>query len=318
MDEKTKKRMKAEARLIIAIHYVDLFRNYGGMVWVDHAYGPNEDFHSPRMTAMQTLDSTLAMINRAIPDLPFTLDNPDQNSGRLTAAAAMGLKVRLLLFAASPLFNSDSPYMTGEAASDKLVWYGSYHSGLWSRAAKAAKAFIDKNKQEGMPYHLADTGNPREDYKHAYYDRDSPEILISTRKRYKNNGVWPNRLYQRGDFNVTNNYVRMFPMKNGKPITDPSSGYDPQHPYKDRDPRLYESVMVNGDKYQGRTAELWYGGRDREKKANLNAYTGYAARKFLLDIVTAERSVVQWPYLRLPEIYLSYAEALNEENGGPT
>lgn len=51
----------------------------------------------------------------------------------------MGLKVRLLLFAASPLFNSSEPYMGGEAAAKKMVWYGEYHPELWKRAAAAAK-----------------------------------------------------------------------------------------------------------------------------------------------------------------------------------
>jgi hypothetical protein len=317
MDAQTKKEMKGEAYLIMAIHYVDLFRNYGGMMWVGHAYTPNENFHNPRMTAMATLDSTLMLIDKASKDLPFTLTNPAQNSGRLTQAAAMGLKVRLLLFAASPLFNSDRPYLQGEAADKKLVWYGSKHPELWKQAADAAKAFIDKNQQEGMPYHLANTGNPRKDFLHAYYDRSSPEILISTRKVYKA-PIWPNFLVQRGNLNVTNNYVRMFPMANGKPITDPTSGYDPQHPFKNRDPRLYETVLINGDNYQGRTAELYFGGKERKSKQDLTSFTGYRARKFVLDITTAEQKVVQWPYLRLPEIYLSYAEALDMENKGPT
>lgn len=131
MSDQVKSRLKAEARLIIAIHYLDLFRNYGGMIWVGHAYGPNpkDNFYNPRMTAMATLDSTLMLINKVInnPNLPWKLTNPKGNSGRLTKASAMGLKVRLFTFAASPLFNSDRPYMPGEASDKKLVWYGSYH-----------------------------------------------------------------------------------------------------------------------------------------------------------------------------------------------
>jgi hypothetical protein len=316
MDEQTKKRLKGEAYLIMAIHYVDLFRNYGGIFWIGHAYTPNEDFHNPRMTAMATLDSTLMLIDKASKDLPFTLENPAQNSGRLTKASAMGLKVRLLLFAASPLFNSDRPYMQGEAADKKLVWYGNKHPELWKQAADAAKEFIDKNQQKGMPYHLANTGNPRKDFQHAYYDRDSPEILISTRKVYKA-PLWPSFLVARGNLNVTQNYVQMFPMADGTPINE-SPDFDPDHPYQNRDPRLYESVLVNGDKYQGRTAELFFGGKERKSEQDKRSITGYMARKFVLDITTAEQKVVQWPYLRLPEIYLSYAEALDMENDGPT
>jgi hypothetical protein len=89
-------------------------------------------------------------------------------------------------------------------------------------------------------------------------------------------------------------------------------------PYEDRDPRLYETVVVNGDRYQERTAELWIGGRERLTQQANKSGTGYIGRKFVLDITSAQGVPKQWPYLRLPEIYLSYAEALNEINGGPT
>lgn len=320
--EHTKKRLKAEARLIIAIHYTDLFRNFGGMIWVGHAYTPNENFHKPRMTAMATLDSTLMLLNKVIhnPDLPWALKNSQANSGRLTKASAMGLKVRLLLFAASPLFNSNKPYMAGEASNKKLVWYGSYHPELWDSVVVAAKAFIDKNHKEGMPYHLVDTGHPRKDFRKAYYDRNSPELLIQVQKRYTASGmpIAYTTGNNKGAIDPTDNYVKMFPMADGTPIHAPGSGYDPAHPYKNRDPRLYETVLVNGDKYKGRTAELYIGGLERLSKNNRGTRSGYRLRKYVLDAVKSRNHPIEFPYLRLPEIYLSYAEALDEANGGPT
>ncbi|MDT0678333.1 RagB/SusD family nutrient uptake outer membrane protein [Autumnicola musiva] len=317
MTTETKKRLIAEARMIIAVHYVDMFRNYGGMPWVDHAYGPNEDFELPRLTAEATLDSTTAMIDRAIPDLPFSLNNPGTEAGRFTQAAAMGLKVRLLLFAASPLFNASQPYMEGEATDQKLVWFGSYDPSLWQRAANAAKDLI--NKAEGSGYHLLDTGNPRQDFQDAYNDRDSPEVLISTRVQYQAGGdYYFFDLEERNVGPVTHNYVNMFPMDNGKQITDPASGYDPQNPYQNRDPRLYETVLINEDIYQNRTAETWIGGRERLAQGALEIATGYRIRKFVLDGIESRGATAHWPLLRLPEIYLSYAETLNEINGGPT
>lgn len=316
MSSETKARLKAEARMIIALHYTQLFRYYGGVPWMGHAFSPNEDLKRPRLTARATVDSTVALINKAIPDLPFALEQPSTEAGRFTQAGAMGLKARLLLFAASPLFNSDQPYMEGEASQKKMTWYGSYDPSLWQDAADAAKALIDKVEQTGA-YHLADTGNPREDFKHAYFDRTSPEILISTREGYQD-AVFQEHYIGSGRVTTTHNYVQMFPMASGKPIDDPTSNYDPQNPYENRDPRLYETVLVNGDKYQGRTAELWIGGRERlTREANATG-TGYRARKFLMDLVSTAGVPKQFPYLRLPEIYLSYAEALNEVNGGPT
>ena len=317
MSEAEKQRLKAEANMIIALHYTQLFRYYGGVPWMGHAFSPNEDLKRERMTVRATVDSTVMLIDEAIPHLPFTLDNPATEAGRFTQAGAMGLKARLLLFAASPLFNADQPYLEGEAADAKMTWLGGYDPGLWEDAAQAAKALIDKVEQTGA-YHLADTNNPREDFQHAYFDRNSPEMLISTRENYQQDVLPPNRYIDSGRLTPTHNYVQMFPMANGLPISDPNSGYDPQNPYENRDPRLYETVLVNGDRYQGRTAELWIGGRERLTKQGMKSGTGYRGRKFVLDIQSAQGVPKHFPYLRLPEIYLSYAEALNEINGGPT
>lgn len=321
MSVQEKKRLKAEARMIIAYHYIRFFRNYGGMIWVDHAYSATEDFHLPRMTARATLDSTLALINMAIPDLPFTLPNPEKWAGRFTQAGAMALKIRLLLFAASPLFNSNQPYLTGEASSKKLTWYGGYDPSLWQKAVEACKDFLQKNQQEGYPYHLVNTGHPQEDFRSGYLYRRSPELLVQVQKDYKGergaNG-YPTSLINEGVGTTTDNYVKMFPMADGTPIDQPGSGYDPTHPYANRDPRLYETVLTNGAPYQGRTAEIWVGGREHKTINYLTTRTGYRVFKFILDGRSSKGLHQMWPALRLSEIYLSYAEALDQVNGGPT
>lgn len=316
MDSGTKERLKAEAKMIIAVHYTQLLRYYGGVPWLNKALYPNDELKQERMTARATVDSTVALIDEAVSNLPFALDNPATESGRFTQAGAMGLKARLLLFAASPLFNDDQPYMEGEAADQEMVWFGGYDPSLWQDAADAAKELIDQVEQTGT-YELVDTGNPRQDFQDAYFDRESSEMLISTRRNHQEK-VFPNHYIGSGRFTTTHNYVQMFPMENGMQIDEPGSGYDPNNPYENRDPRLYETVLVNGDRYQGRTAELWIGGRERLTQQAEETGTGYRGRKFLLDITSAQGVPTQFPYLRLPEIYLSYAEALNEVNGGPT
>lgn len=319
------KQLKAEAKMIIAVHYVDMFRNFGGLPWVDHAYTPTENTNLPRLTAKETMEKIVSLIDEATPDLPWTIQDLSNDDGRFTQAAAMGLKARLLLFAASPLFNANEPYLAGEAADKKMTWFGSYDPTLWTRAAQASKDLLDKINANGG-YGLVTTGNPRKDFQNAYYKRGNGEILISTRVRFKSPGFWDGSYYfyqSAGGYGTacpTKEYVDMFPMANGMDITAPGSGYDPNFPWKNRDPRLYETVLVNGDTYQGRTAELWIGGRERRTQNGNRGATGFGLKKFLLDAnpATAIQSVVQWPYLRLAEIYLSYAEAANEANGGPT
>jgi hypothetical protein len=325
MSQQTKERLKGEAMTIIAMKYARLFRNYGGMFWIDHAYSPDEDFHLPRMTARATLDSIVTLLDRAIPKLPWVENDPAQNSGRLTKAGAMGLKCRVLLFGASPLFNSDKPYLQGEAAQKKLTWYGGKDKNLWVKAKEACGALIDSVQQKGY-YHMINTGNPRKDFRHGYYDRGSPELLISTRKDYRStssSNSLPKSIVSEGVGATTDNYVKMFPMADGTPIDKSGSGYDPTHPYIDkdgkqyRDPRLYETVLVNGAPYRSRTAELWIRGREHQTIDARNTRTGYREFKFALGLNNNRNHNFEWPYLRLPEIYLSYAEALDQVNGQP-
>lgn len=322
-DANTIKKLKAEARMIIAVHYCDMYRHFGGVPWLNHAIGPNEDLTFPRLTSLAMMDSIVSVIDKAIPDLPWEIADLVTEDGRFTQAAAMGLKVRLLLFGASPLFNSDTPYLEGEASSMNLVWHGGYDKNLWKKTADAAKEFIDKVESQGG-YALVNTGNPREDFFKGYFERGNGEILISTRQYYKTDDA---ELYRpmyittvgHGTICATQEYIDMFQMENGLYIDDPLSGYDPNDPNINRDPRLYETQVVNGDIYRGRLAELWVGGRDRLALNRRDAWTGYRPRKFVgdWDRATTVGAIAQFPYLRLPEIYLSYAEALNEFNSRP-
>ncbi|TLX71368.1 RagB/SusD family nutrient uptake outer membrane protein [Labilibacter sediminis] len=317
--------LKAEARMVIALHYTDMYRHFGGLPWVDHAYDGDEDMTFVRLTAKVTLEKIIEQIDLAIADLPWDIKDLSNWDGRFSQASAKGLKARLLLFAASPLFNDDVPYLEGEAATKELVWFGGKDATLWNRAAEAAEDLIADVNSKGV-YQLVNTGNPRQDFQDAYYKRGNGEVLISTRVRFESPGWWSGSYYfyqSAGNYGCgcpTQEYVDMFGMANGLPITDPASGYDANDPFTSRDPRLYETVLVDGDTYQGRTSELWIGGRERKNTGFKGTKSGYGLRKFLLErnAATSINSVVQWPYLRLAEVYLTAAEALNEANNGPT
>lgn len=314
-DQATKNRLKGEALMVIATHYTELFRSYGGLPWVNKAFSPNDEINVPRLTAEATMDSIVSLCDRAAKVLPWNLDDVSNWDGRFTRAAAKGLKVRVLLFGASPIFNSAQAFRDGQASTEKMIWFGSYNVKHWQNVITAAEDFINDLNTNGA-YALVNTGNPRNDFKRGYYDRGTGETLISIRHNYKSVALTFNAM-DWGIARPTQELVDMYPMVNGKPITDPSSGYNPKDPYVNRDPRLYETVIVNGDSYRGRKAELYTGGRERKTLNDVRAGTGYILRKFYLDgdNATSKGSVIQWPYLRLPEIFLSYAEALNEVNG---
>ncbi len=327
------KKMKAEAKMIIALHYCDMYRHYGGLPWVDKTYSVTEIPNIPRSTSLETLNKIVALIDSAQADLPWLTTAIDD--GRFTKAAAMGLKARILLFGASPLFNKGEAYLPGTASTAKLTWHGGYDPNLWKRAADTSKELLDAAEANG--YRLVNTNNPRKDFQDAYYKRANGEVLISTRVRFAGldfwNGayIWNAAASEYGIACPTKEYVDMFPMANGLKITDPNSGFNPRLPYANRDPRLYETVLVNGDQYQGRTSEMYEDASGATPKTNGRetlfgaplTRSGFKVRKFLLDtdrnFASNTRGIpVHWPYLRLAEIYLTYAEALNEFNEGPT
>lgn len=326
MTQEEKNRRKAEAQMIIAYHYVDWFRHYGGMPWIDHAYTPEESFTMERMTLDQMIQKICGLIDEAAPNLPWDVE-PDDD-GRMHRAGALALKARLLLFAASPLFNSAEPYMTGETADKKITWFGEYSEKRWEDAVEACLAFLRENARNGNTYKLVDTGNPREDYKNGYFTRYNHEVLISSH-RWTRWDVSSKCFFQMkyGVCVPTLNFVDMFEMRDGTKF-DWNKEEHKNNPFFDengemvRDPRLYETFIVNEDKFRGRKAEICSEGRERPKVfgsgasnrwSNMMSYYGIAMRKHYQDHDTeVNQQFYQCPLMRLPEIYLSLAEAMNE------
>lgn len=336
MSEEYRDQLKAEARVIIAYNMMELFRNYGGIPWIGKVYTPDDDFTNPRLTVEATVDSIVMLLDEAIPDLPWQIGEAEISNwaGRFTQAGAMALKTRLLLFAASPLFNSNQPYMDGEAASAKYTWYGDYQQSRYQRAADAAKELIDKIEMEGgyeleMPV-TEDVSGYRNTYRQAYFSRHSTEVLISIRDGYESPPRWGGNMYDNnlnyGGGTCTNEFMRMFPMADGTPITDPASGWDESiDPFGsegsgaarkyNRDPRLYETMVCIDDDWGGEQIKTWMNA-PKGKHVPLRANQGSSSifiRKFMPRWSSGyPMQEHHFPYIRLPEIYLSYAETLNE------
>ena len=69
----------------------------------------------------------------------------------------LGLKVRVLLLAASPVFNDSEPYMEGEASDKKMTWYGNKDPQRWEKVIKACEDFLLENAKNGGTFQLVDT-----------------------------------------------------------------------------------------------------------------------------------------------------------------
>lgn len=318
MSESEKNARVAEAKMLIALSYTDMLRNIGGVPWINHSIETNEVMKFPRSTFEQTVNNIVALLDEAIPYL--TWKHTDTNDGRMSKAGAMGLKLRVLLFAASPTFNSNTLW---HPLANEYTCYTNANSARWERAMQAGKDFMAELDKQGVYTLIQPTEETpkgrRIAFQKGYYDRGGTEVLISTRRGY-NAGILDEFYGQRYYSGPTLNYINMFPWADGSDFPD---NFDWEHPSKapffdtkgepTRDPRLYETAAVPGDKYFNGTSSPVYTNHPSYKIGS-----GFMMMKFILheDNDRNERPI-QWPYLRLPEILLSYAEAINEANHGP-
>ena len=340
MEDAEKKRLAAEAKVIVASRYFDLFRHFGGLPLIKETYDVQPSYELPRATVEETVNYMINLLDEAAatPQLPWDLGTDDTNwQGRFTKAAAMGLKCKILLFAASPLFNDNVPYCTElpqDAVTNHQVWYGAYKPELWDQCLQACVDFFTELQSRGY-YELtqateATAKGYRDAYNKAYFTRENnKELLISTHiSRFGKFNSWDEWQYIfvnsgngtviTGGLTPTLEFMEMFPMSKGEPfqLNSTTNPFYTDNDYNKptRDPRLYETMLVNGTQFGDHAAELWIGGRDNindtEKETGKYA-TGFGCYKFYKEGVNSLKDkYLQWPYLRLAEMYLIYAEAL--------
>ncbi len=302
------KQYKAEAKFLTAFFYFELVKRYGGVPIVDEVIDKNTDWISrfPRRSFSDCVDFIVYNCDSAAAGLPATYDTG--NYGRATKGAAMALKARVLLYAASDLYNQSSN-------ADPLLGYvGGDRTARWEKAAEANRAVI--------------TFTPVYAFQAKY---ETLSVLAAT----KSTEVIFERRYAASNTFEKQNTAVGFAM--GATGTCPSGNlvdafehlddgnFDwskPAHaanPYDRRDPRLAKIVAFNSALFGKVPApvELFAGGingkpRDRASK------TGYYLRKYMnetLDLQLGEVAPKQWMFIRLAEIHLNYAEAMNEAYG---
>ena len=320
-DNAEKQRRIAEAKVIIALSYFEMLRYVGGVTWLDHAVDVNEPMRFPRISFAQTVENIVALLDEAIPALVWKED--EIQDGRMTRAGAMALKFKVLQWAASPAFNSDRLW---HPQADEYTCYGNYSAERWTAARNAAKAFFDEVASRGE-YSLIQPEEATHEarrlaYRKAYYDRGGSEILISCRHGFQA-ATHSSFIDQRYYSGPTLNYVDMFPWEDGTdfpadfdwkhPSRQPFFNYDGSNMVPTRDPRLYENVACPGDIYCDGTAAPVYSNHPSFKDGS-----GFLVMKFVLqEAKDRNNRPVQWPYLRLAEIMLDYAEVINETDGRP-
>ncbi len=288
--------IKGEQIFLRAFFYFELMKRYGGVVLLNKAQTVEESgIDLPRASYEETLAFIIKDLDEAVSLLPQEWIITGKDYGRATVGAAMALKAKALLHAASPLNNSSND------------------AGKWKKAADASKAIMDLNK-----YSL------EANYANVLIQPDSKEYIMISIKAprdwvgYINDFIAPPSMAgAQSLISPTQNHVDLYEMSNGKPITDITSGYNPQQPYLNRDPRFYNNLIYNDQTWIGRKVETYTGGRDNSATTNIFTRTGYYLKRLWPEQIrkTGDRGLLNYVYLRYAEILLNYAEALNEAEG---
>jgi starch-binding outer membrane protein, SusD/RagB family len=289
-----------EARFLRAFFYFELIKRYRNVPLITSVLTQEEANKVSPSPFEDIVKFIVSECDAAAAKLPTTFAGFSSTSetGRATKGAALALKARTLLYAASPLHNT---------ANDLTKWMN---------AANASKAIIDQ---------LASTYTPLPAYTAIVNSLTSKELIFERREGTANAFEAANTAigFTGGNTGTcpTQNLVDAYEMKaNGLGINETGSGYVSATPYTGRDPRLAFTILFNGSIWKTPlVVETWYGGLNAPPKANATK-TGYYLKKYLVESISlnpVNPTLGQhyWVIFRYAEVLLNYAEAMNEAYG---
>jgi hypothetical protein len=337
-NESDRGRFKAEARVMRAFYYMELIKFFGKLPLLDQTISFDADFTT--MTKASVYELAQFMVkdcNDAIadPGLPWRNDYSG-DAMRATKALACALKAKAMLYAASPLHNE-----------------GANH---WEEAYTVAKEAVSQLKTNGYALFTTCTqpavfgDGPAAAYRqlacqsvdYAATPRDKETIY-----QHKTHDVFvwhigyigssmPNT-YKCGTC-PTQELVDAYETADGEPVLNlnkpynderhlqpnyntANKKYDPNDPYANRDPRMYETVLANGSHILFDNVdvevETFTGGRHAPSfniANRVNSRTGYYHCKMVTpgSCNDNQHNNSPWKYYRLGEVLLDLAEAAAE------
>jgi hypothetical protein len=337
-----------EAYFLKGFFFQNLMKLYGGVPVVDRVFelqGGVAQYQVQRSTFPETVDAIVANLDSAA----TMLDMEPRRQGAATEGAAMALKSRVLLYAASDLYH-DTPFSGSKA---QYVSYAESSVGqqeLWTEARDAAQAVIDLNayglEQTSTPqaYHeLFTKGNPNGTIWARYFNEDA------SWNHNQSQWVSPNGYFSWSGDTPTQEHVNAYDMADGSNFQweggDPqgSDPVDVENPYEDRDPRFYANIQYSGAEWRQRPAgepastdpvgviqtgqyetpsgDMKFGlDTDQGPQPWNSSRTGYNLRKFVDRNIAAHQAQAYnpWIFIRYAEVLLNKAEAeANLGNTGP-
>jgi hypothetical protein len=269
IDESLKERLQGEVHFLRGYYYHQLLRYYGGVPLITQVYGLNEDYSIARNTYAECVDFIVKECDSAI----TMLTGKTMDKGRATALAAMALKSRVLLYAASdlhdiPTASANSTVISAYGNKDLIGYTSGDRQSRWQAAKAAAKAVLD----QGMGYKLGlsapvSAAEGRQNYISIAMGGgskapgvDATELLFA-RYNVADKDEWGGPYA--GLFNGPNGYhnwagntpigelVDDYEMMDGSEFNWNNATHKAS-PYKNRDPRFYASIMFDGSDWKPR------------------------------------------------------------------
>ena len=359
-----KKLIEGQLYFFRAWWHEELMEYFGGMPYVDTFLGDNAEQRLPRLTYQECADKAAADFRKAADLLPINWDKTSaglatqgKNELRINKIMALGYLGKTYLWAASPLMKNGA--QAGASKNGKTYDYDQEYA---KKAAEAFGELLSLVESGQTQYALAEF-KYSDIYNHEKSaDANScfSDIFYTKKQNWKMPGTveaifrGPSADFNGSNWNTskvfgpkvqkvvahdnvihqpTANLVEAYGMANGEPIylvengqyvLNPKSGFDPEHPFKNRDPRFYHDIVFDGFKYlngtPGQYADLQYcqlyTGGNMRPVANASR-TGYFIQKLVPHTCNEVDKDYDWgsalhcylPYMRLADIYLMYAEA---------
>lgn len=380
LDETERRRWIAEIKVMKAFYHYYLFQLYGPIPIVDvnlPISAPEEEVRIKRDKIETVVSYIVDLINEAVTDLPLKIYNEATEMGRITQPAALAIKAKTLLLAASPLFNGNTDYANFKDKNGEPFFPQTNDANKWKIASDACKEALDvalkaghdlydfkEETLENLPENLMYSMNVRQ----AVTERFNKELVWGCGKSYTYDlqcMCQPRILLFHGEkqntckgaYSPTLDIAEMFYSNNGVPIEEDKEwaannsynnryetavatatdkyfikeGYQTVKLHFNREPRFYGTLGFDGSSWYGHGKEhaddLYYleakkGQITGQSQLANYSVTGYYAKKLVYykNIISESSAVIEeypFPIVRLADLYLMYAETLNEatDNG---
>lgn len=374
--ESERRQWIAEVKVLKAYYHFYLIKMYGPIPLIKKNLPISATIEETKVFR-QPVDSCFAyvvqLLDEAIEDLlPNTL-NPEQEGGRITQTIALSLKAKVLVTAASPLFNGNTDQAALKNPDGTQLFNQTYSSEKWERAAIACKEAVEACEAAAFvlythypnyqQFQLTDTIRTQLTLRNAVCERWNNEVIWANTQSYcaiqgsampPLDSRYPENYVLRGDYSPTLKIVELFYSHHGVPINeDRTWGYNDRYQLREgtsedqlyirrgyttvnlhfnREPRFYASLGFDGGVWYGQGIyndqapdALFYvqtkKGERHQAGSDRSTVTGYYIKKLIhFENVIGQGTSYSvrnypWPLIRLSDLYLLYAEALNESVG---